>query len=529
MISTGHSCCKRGLPVLISPTLEQRKALLGNISLRDRGNGRRSASGRGRDPGPLKSGRTWRLSPFAFLFSGKGYSALYHSLGLNKIFGGRRLAKLHAMGKSGQYFPAGAWRDLLGKGGESDSERELSMLVDGGFLVPEGENPLLPLTARQGQCRLRKPHIGLLYLLITNDCNLRCGYCSIESLQRKPSSFRYHLMQPETARRGIDLFFDLLEPGVKEPRVFYYGGEPLLNTGVFLDSASYIRERERGGAAQCRKTDISMVCNGTLVTEQNAAAMKELSISASVSLDGLKHHHDGMRLRRDGAGSWEDSIRGYFLIRKHTGRCGISCTLGPHNIGAIEELAEFFATKLECRGLGFNIMKGLPAGNDLEVPVNDVTMQIIRAYEVFRRYGIYEDRIMRKISSFVLEEPWIHDCGGYGGQIALCADGVMGPCHVAADDHRFCWGSLDDPGIRESILNGGLTLDFCRRSPLTMKECFDCVGLGICGGGCAEEAFIKHGDIFALDGSFCVHCKTLLRWMFDDMASKLKASGVIAR
>ncbi|MHC9544579.1 MAG: radical SAM protein [Vulcanimicrobiota bacterium] len=523
--------------MFVSPSFNQRKMLLGNIELRDRG----STKG-GRSPGRSAErdrcstqagseqglGTAWRLSPFTFLFRRKDYSVFYHSLGLNKIFGDERLAKLHEMGKSGQLHGTEAWKEVLASPDGRDVSGDLSLLIDGRFLIPEGVDPFLPLAGKQGQCSLKKPHIGLLYLLITNECNLRCGYCSIESPVRKPQSFIYHSMTAEMARRGVDLFFEVLNPSAREPRVFYYGGEPLLNWIVFQDSLSYIREKEEKGVTQGRKMDISLVCNGTLVTEENVKVMKALSLSASVSLDGMKHHHDLMRVFRRGGGSWEDSLRGYFLIRKYTGRCGVSCTVGPHNLDDIEVVAEFFATRLECRGLGFNIMKGLPSGNSVEVSAEMVTRQLIKAYQVFRRYGIYEDRIMRKVSAFVNEEPWIHDCGGYGGQIALCADGVLGPCHIAADDHRFCWGHLDDRDIRDRILHSELTHDFCRRSPVTMKECFDCVGLGICGGGCAEEAYVKHGDIFALDRNFCIHCKTLIEWMCDDLAVKLRTSGELS-
>lgn len=508
--------------------------LLENIVLRDRGNNKggqspgRSAE-RDRSSAQVGSDRdlhaAWRLSPFTFLFRRKGYCAFYHSLRLNKIFGDERLTKLYRMGKSGSIYGTEAWREALAAPDGRDVSDDLSLLIDGGFLIPEDIDPFLPLIRKQGDSNLRNPHIGLLYLLLTDQCNLRCCYCSIENPERKPQSFTYHSMTAEMARQGVDLFFEVLSPNVREPRVFYYGGEPLLNRSVFNDSLSYIREKEEKGVTEGRKVEISMVCNGTLVTEENVKVMKELSLSASVSLDGMKHHHDLMRVLRGGGGSWEDSIRGYFLIRKYTGRCGISCTLGPHNIDDIEEVAEFFATRLECRGLGFNIMKGLPAGNSLEVSAEKVTGQIIKAYQVFRRYGIYEDRIMRKVSAFVAEVPWIHDCGGYGGQIALCADGILGPCHIAADDHRFLWGHLNDRDIKDRILHSELTSDFCRRSPVTMKECFDCVGLGICGGGCAEEAYVKHGDIFKLDSNFCIHCKALIQWMCDDLAVKLRRTG----
>ncbi|MDQ7823316.1 MAG: radical SAM protein [Candidatus Eremiobacteraeota bacterium] len=467
-------------------------------------------------------------SPFAFLFKGKGYHALYHSLTLRKLYGDRQLAAClsppHRPRMLGEYLT------LLRSAESSDPFGTAGLLIENGFLVPAGGRESDLLAAWRHNPRFLSPAISLMYLLSTNDCNLRCRYCSVESKQRKPTSFPFSFMDPATARAGIDLFAGLLPAGVLEPKVIYYGGEPFLNRETFLASLAYIRERERQGAFQDRPVEVSIVSNGTLIDEDLARELKRFSVNVSVSLDGMARHHDAMRVYRDGRGSWEDAVRGYRLIVKHLGRCGISCTLGPHNYRDAEEIAEYFATRLECRGLGFNILKGLPPGNDLEVPASEVTEEIIRAFKVLRRFGIYEDRIMRKVKSFVNEEPWVHDCGGYGGQIALCADGFLGPCQIAADDHRFLWGHVSEKDIGSRILHGELTGCWARRTPLLMEQCRDCVGLGICGGGCADEAAVKHGDIYALDEAFCSHCKTLIAWMMDDLAAQLfprrEAQGV---
>jgi uncharacterized protein len=467
----------------------------------------------------------FRLSPFTFLIKGRFYRAFYHSLSLKKLFGDERLDRVYRLGKSAgrKGVPLGDYQNLLGE------EQQVSPLVEGGFLIPAQSDPMLPLAARQRDDRLHRPRIGLLYLLLSNDCNLRCHYCAVESQARKPDGFLYSQMSPAMARRGVDMLIKVMDMNITDPRVIYYGGEPLLNMETLFESLRYIRERQEEGAFNDRSVNCSIVCNGTLLTDEIAIEMKQLGLYVSVSLDGLERHHNAIRVYKGEQGSWKDALRGYHIAKKHLGNCGISCTLGPHNYQDIEEIAEFFATKLECRGMGFNIMKGLAPGHNLEVPVDEITRHIIKAYRIMRTLGLYEDRIMRKTRAFVNEEPWIFDCGGYGGQIALCADGALGPCHIAADDHRFLWGNIEQEGLEEAILKGDMTRQWCNRSPLLMKECFDCIGLSLCGGGCADEAFIKYGDMFALDKSFCLHCKELIRWMFDDLALQLEKEGSLMR
>lgn len=470
-----------------------------------------------------------RLSPFVFLFNRKNFNALYHSLSLKKIFGDDRLVRIFRMGRGKRPHVLQEYLDILKTGEEENAAAELDLLIANEFLIPDGVDPYLTLKKKQRERQLTQPHVGLMYLLISNECNLRCKYCSIESLERKPLSFRYSQMRKEHARAAVDLFLNVLDIHTREPRVIYYGGEPLINWETWLDSMTYIREKQAQGLFNGAKVDVSVITNGTLLTEEKVREMKRLAAGGSVSLDGLKRHHDAMRLYRDGKGSWEDAMRGYALMRKHLGACGISCTLGPHNYKDVEEIVEFFVTRLQVSGMGFNILKGHPQGNDIEISADIITKQIIKAYRILRRFGVYEDRIMRKIKSFVNEEPWLHDCGGYGGQIALCADGYIGPCHIAADDHRLSWGHIEDSGLKEEILHGEIMRAWCARSPIRMRACLDCVGLGICGGGCADESHVKYGDIYALDRSFCEHCKVLIDWMFDDMAEKLIGSGALQR
>jgi len=479
--------------------------------------------------------RQFCISPFVFLIRRRGYSMLYHSLSLKKLFGDETLASLHMQSRRGgkthpRFMTLREYLDVLSAGGDRALAMEnLAQLLELEFLIQQGSDPMEPLRRARQNRVFSRHRIGLIYLLVSNECNLRCRYCSIECAERKPEHFSYSHMTPLVAQKGIKLFLTLLDSRVKSPQVVFYGGEPLLNWSVIDYSIKEVRDMEQKGLFNGAAAECSIVCNGTLVTPDIAGKFKSHSIRASVSLDGLARHHDLYRRYRDGRPSWDDSLRGYRLLKDHLGECGISCTLGPHNVEDIEEIAEFFASRLECRGLGFNMIKGLPAGSDLDISSRRVTEKIIKAYEIFRRYGVYEDRITRKIRSFVDEEPWIYDCAGYGGQIALCADGAIGPCHIAADAQRFIWGNISQDDIAEKIEESSITMEWCRRSPLLMDECSGCIGLGICGGGCADEAFVKCGSISALDRAFCDHCRLLIEWMCDDLFEKMKDTGILVR
>jgi uncharacterized protein len=448
------------------------------------------------------------LSPFTFFYDFGKYTALYHSLFVRKIYGDSLLGKIHESFRTGQPLD------------DDEAESYLPLLQEEGYLVPRMSDPLAPLQAARKNFALENPHISILYLLVTNNCNLSCAYCNIESERRKPPGFAFSYMTEEIARRAIELFIRTRNDR-NEPTVIFYGGEPLLNWTVMEYAVRYLRRREEEGAFGGKQLRIQMVSNGTLINPDIVKVLKETRVSPGISIDGMRSHHDRGRPAREGRGSWDDSVRGYLMCQRAGLSPGISCTLGNHNMPEIREIAEYFSTELEIRGMGFNIQKGLPADHPSLVCPGLATEKIIEAFRVFRRYGINEDRIMRKIKAFMGEALWIHDCAGYGGQLTVSPQGWIGPCHIFTEDGQFLIGDMLDPGIEEKVREGEVLRTWCRRSPLMMQECHSCEGLGICGGGCALEAQVRKGDLFAMDEAFCLHCKTALKWMLEELGDSL--------
>jgi uncharacterized protein len=46
-----------------------------------------------------------------------------------------------------------------------------------------------------------------------------------------------------------------------------------------------------------------------------------------------------------------------------------------------------------------------------------------------------------------------------------------------------------------------------------MNECIDCKALGICGGGCPYQSYLRNGSIWGLDDRMCQHNKILIDWL----------------
>lgn len=161
---------------------------------------------------------------------------------------------------------------------------------------------------------------------------------------------------------------------------------------------------------------------------------------------------------------------------------------------------------------------GYQTGEDYNEKANQ---SLIKAFEIFRKQGIYEDRIMRKVDSFTKKEVYPFDCGCAGGnQITIAPNGDVGICHGYLSERKYFVTDVNDTQFDPS--QSEVFQEWSKRSPLNMKECANCIALGICGGGCPLNADYETGSIWGLDSRFCVHAKMTLEWLIWDLFEQMK-------
>ena len=125
---------------------------------------------------------------------------------------------------------------------------------------------------------------------------------------------------------------------------------------------------------------------------------------------------------------------------------------------------------------------------------------------------------MRKVRAMKRGVLHPFDCRATGAQLAISPDGLLGVCHEGVGCNNFFFGKVSQNFVFEKE---PLVKEWGRRSPLTMPQCFDCPSLGLCGGGCAYSAFLRHGTIWAVDDKFCKHSLAVLDWLIWDVYSRM--------
>lgn len=452
----------------------------------------------------LGSSEKLKISPFVKIFRKGNKIALFHTLLMKKAYGNIELE---------EYL----------KNIENGKTRDISIkkqLLENGFLVEKSfskENFYNDFRIRLLE---QQPSIGLMYIIVTDSCNFRCKYCFIKEAEEK-KHLEYGHMSYETAREGVEFFINqIIRQGNK--RIIFYGGEPLLNYEVIKDIIEYIRERERQNAFK-GPVNIQMVTNGSLITKKMTDFFAKMRVNISVSIDGPKEIHDKMRVYRKVGGTFKDSLRGFYLLKDAGLDPGISCTICKHNVNRLAEIVEYFAKELKIKGLGFNLPNLIPGQENLDVPNEVITKNIIKAYEKCRKYGIIEDRVFnRRILPFVEERFWLTDCAGCGNQIVLLPNGAIGPCHAFLAYKKYFPSNCF---FRENLVRNPVWIEWKKRAPLNMDKCRDCAAISICGGGCAYNAHENKGSIWDLDERICYFCNKVLEWMIWDLYKKLKISN----
>jgi len=157
-----------------------------------------------------------------------------------------------------------------------------------------------------------RPYPLSLSFEVTWRCNLECAYCD-----------RHTAMRDELTRDQIfTALGEFHNLGMRDAHLD--GGDPLTHRHID-EIVDWLVER---------RISVSMNTNGILVPRKIASIRKLDGVT--VSLDGPRERHDSLR----GAGSFDKAITGLKAIRGVGVPVEFTCTVGRHNVDAIDDTIE---------------------------------------------------------------------------------------------------------------------------------------------------------------------------------------------
>ena len=168
-------------------------------------------------------------------------------------------------------------------------------------------------------------------LEVTEDCNFRCKYCP----NTLAEDYRQHTktyMSFDVAQQSIDYYykqytkiFNKLNDQAKalildiaSPTLSWYGGEPLLNFEVILNSAEYFKSLPWSlHNIPTEKLEFTLNTNLSIMNEEILKFLVENKVILFASLDGPKEEHDKCRVFTTGKGTFDVAYANLMEIKNY--------------------------------------------------------------------------------------------------------------------------------------------------------------------------------------------------------------------
>ncbi|WP_035104206.1 heme b synthase [Desulfohalovibrio reitneri] len=196
------------------------------------------------------------------------------------------------------------------------------------------------------------PACRLIAWEVTRACNLACKHCRAEACDMAyPGE-----LSTEEAKALIDTF-----PEVGEPIIIFTGGEPLLRHDIF-ELVPYAKSK----GLRC-----VMAPNGTLLTEENAARLKEAGIErCSISIDGPSGElHDAFR---GVEGAFDGAMRGIEHLKKAGMEFQLNTTVTRGNLPYFKDI---FRLARDLGAAAWHIFLLVPTGRAAQLGEEIITAE----------------------------------------------------------------------------------------------------------------------------------------------------------
>lgn len=334
---------------------------------------------------------------------------------------------------------------------------------------------------------------------LTYRCNLACEHCYLDAGARK---FRQETTQAFADRSELSTqecfsVIDQISQFAPEAITILTGGEPLLRRDI-LEIARYGSQKG---------LMVVVGTNGVLITENLAHLLKESGVRGlALSLDALDPEvHDRFRKVQ---GAWENTVHGAKVLDTLGLPFIVQTTVGKHNSGAIEEIADFAYGKMKAKV--FNLYFLVPTGRGPFVSditpeqYNGILKTLSEIQKKFDGKMIVNAKCAPHYARYLYEKDPQSKflkafAGGAGGcpagthYMGIRPNGDMTPCPYLP----LFGGNLKDEKMADIWDKSDLFTQIRNRNHLGGR-CGDCEFGGSCG-GCRARAFGVTGNFLDED------------------------------
>jgi len=336
-----------------------------------------------------------------------------------------------------------------------------------------------------------------LVVNIAQICNLACGYCYADNLNKAKKT-----MSIRVADAVIDRAMLLAPKGLNS--VKFLGGEPT----IAWDVAKYLMARfdEVASAKNCSSPIYVTVTNGTLLTDSIIEDMIKNRMYVMVSLDGPKNVHNENRPYLGGRGSYDKVIDGLKKMISSGLKPAVEAVFTKAHVDAgvtIVSLLEDFKS-IGVREAQITIALGVWHELDTTAQVDQVIDDVTNAAAwSVKSFGTEDPFLLRGIqfvlTGFATKSRRDYVCGAGRTFMAVNYDGEAFPCYLM-ETRSTSYGFVDKRWNEDRFNSVGRSLQ--RNGKAHHPVCRECWANEICQ-SCLGSTFLLAPEIAKPPAWFC--------------------------
>jgi len=327
-------------------------------------------------------------------------------------------------------------------------------------------------------------------------CNLACKYCYYLKNGALNHDDKNPLMSKDLLEKYIVQHINA-SPG---PVIFFswHGGEPTL---AGLQYFQRIVEIQRINQPEDSHIINGLQTNGTLLNEDWCKFLAAENFKVGISIDGPEDLHSVYRGTKEGNPSFEETMRGYELLKSYDIECEILCVVNAVNVEHPLRVYRFFK-ELQCEFLTFLPLVEKRTSGGKVVSERSVSAKAFGQFlcAIFDEWKacdignikiqIFEEALR---TAFDLEHTLCIFKTTCGGVPVVEHNGNFYSCdHYVDADHLI--GNIGQTSVVE-LLGSRRQEAFGLKKLDTLPDyCLECESLKMCNGACPKDRFIQTPD-----------------------------------
>ena len=386
--------------------------------------------------------------------------------------------------------------------------------------------------------------LEILFLEVTERCNLGCGYCVYNEPVKYKRNHGSKDMPPVIAHSAID-YLEKHSYKREKVAISIYGGEPLLQYPLIKSCVKYA-----GSIIKKREIDFSITTNATLVTPEIAEYFYKNNFNVFASIDGPSDSHNLYRKYPKGNGSYKDSIRGLKNLisaygESSKGKISLSMVYAPPFSGKrIDRIAELWDEEPWLpKDIGIHIT--YPSSGT--IPLTKISKSEIEedqnlrqwAFDKFKNKYIGKgdshpiaDSIMNRNFAQLMQRSLFHESFDRYTMNGCCLPGVK-RLYVSVDGNFHVCERIATDAPTIGNIYSGIDLDVVKKvyidgyEEISLPLCSTCWAVRLCS-SCYTDVF-KNGKLdMETKSNHCVYLKDSQEQLLEHFCTllELKPDGL---